>query len=169
MKYRVRYKDQSFDVEVAGDPPYYEVRIDGRPVRVDAAVLDNEAVMSLLVDGASVLGHVVPAGSGTYDVSIGGKVARLEVLDELSSMAQHMKSAADAGLFVLRAPMPGLIVRICVEVGQEVELGTPLVIMEAMKMQNELASEAKGIVREVRVLREQAVESGADLVVIESA
>ena len=71
--------------------------------------------------------------------------------------------------FVLAAPMPGLVVELRVAPGDAVQVGQPLVVMEAMKMQNELVSEAPGVVREVRVRLQQAVESGTELVVIESS
>ena len=167
MKYQVRIDDSHFDVEVDGEPPHFRVQVDGRPLQVDAAPLDD-AVWSLLVDGTSFLSHIVACGGGTYEVSIGGKVARLEVLDELSAMAQKMKSPHQSSSFVLKAPMPGLVVRLCVQVGATVEVGTPLVIMEAMKMQNELASEVRGVVREVHIGTGTAVDSGTPLVAIEA-
>jgi biotin carboxyl carrier protein len=65
--------------------------------------------------------------------------------------------------------MPGLVVELRVKPGDAVQVGQPLVVMEAMKMQNELVSESPGVVREVRVRLQQAVESGTELVVIESS
>lgn len=170
MKYKVAFGERRFEVEIRGAPPVYELVIDGRRARVDAAHLGDESLLSLLLDNDSYLAHVVPseARRGAYDVSIAGKFARVEVLDELASMAQALHAPQNAGRFVLASPMPGLVVEVRVQPGDRVEVGSALVIMEAMKMQNELASEVAGHVTEVRARVGAAVESGAELVVVEA-
>jgi biotin carboxyl carrier protein len=77
-------------------------------------------------------------------------------------------AAAATGPRPVRAPMPGLIVRVEVEPGQEVRAGQPIVIMEAMKMENELRAEAAGLVARVLVAAGQPVEKGAILVEFEA-
>jgi len=170
MKYVVRVQQREFAVDIQGRAPHYELSIDGRNFRVDAANLGHESLLTMLLDNRSLLAHtrLADAGRGLYDVSIGGKYRRLEVLDELASAAQHQREAASQGRFVLEAPMPGVVVAVHVQPGDVVQPGSPLVVMEAMKMQNELASEVAGTVREVRAAENQAVESGAELVVIEA-
>lgn len=170
MKYNVRVGGRDFQVEVDGEAPRYRVVIDGKPLHVDATNLGDAALMTMLVDGASVLAHtrVADARRGLYDIAIGGKYRRLEVLDELTFATQRATSAEKSGRFVLEAPMPGLVVAVRVKPGDHVEHGTPLIVMEAMKMQNELLSETTGTVREVRASVGQAVESGVELVVIEA-
>ena len=169
MKYTVQAERRKFVVEVDGEPPHYSVCIDGRRLAVDAARLGDESLLSLLVDHAAFLAHVVPVAGrpGLYDVSSGGKVARLEVQDELTALAQQLHAPDARGRFVLHAPMPGLVVEVRVRPGDRVQAGVPLVVMEAMKMQNELGSETAGIVREVLARVDQAVESGAPLLVVE--
>jgi len=168
MKYIVHWNDRRFEVDVSGERPDYKVRLDGREVTVDAQSLGDPSLLSILLDRASYLAHVVPSPSAHdhWDVSTGGKFARLEVLDELSSMAKQMHAAQSGGAFVLQAPMPGLVLDIKVSPGDRVQVGTPLVIMEAMKMQNELTSEIDGVVREVHTTPRTAVESGARLMEI---
>jgi len=77
-------------------------------------------------------------------------------------------AAADTGPAPLTAPMPGLVVRINVEPGDPIRAGQPLVVMEAMKMENELRATSDGVVRAVRVQPGAAVEKGTVLVEIAS-
>ena len=170
MKYVVSWQDRTWEVEVSGERPQYCVRIDGKEYPVDAHALGDASMLSVLLDHTSYLTHVVPSTTSRdhWDVAVGGKFARIEVLDELSSMAKQMHAAQSSGSFVLTAPMPGLIVDIKVQSGDRVEVGTPLIVMEAMKMQNELTSEIAGTVQEIHAAPQDAVESGAKLMEIES-
>jgi biotin carboxyl carrier protein len=170
MKYSVRVQGRAFAVEIAGEAPRYDITIDGRTFKVDAADLGDEALLTMLMDHESHLAHtrVADARRGMVDVSIGGKYRRLEVLDELTAVTQHRADDAGPERFVLAAPMPGLVVALHCAPGDAVRAGSPLVVMEAMKMQNELVSDVDGVVREVRVQLHQAVESGMELVVIEA-
>jgi biotin carboxyl carrier protein len=170
MKYSVRVQGTTFAVEIEGQAPRYRITIDGRPFQVDAANLGDDALLTMLVDHESLLAHtrLADVRRGLVDVSIGGKYRRLEVLDELTAVTQHEAGQDRQGRSVLSAPMPGLVVAVQVAPGDVVQVGTPLVVMEAMKMQNELVSEMDGVVREVRVRVHQAVDSGTELVVIEA-
>jgi biotin carboxyl carrier protein len=160
MKYTVRVPGREYQVEIAGDGPGYRITIDGRSFEVNASNLGDEALAHT---------RVADARRGLIDVSIAGKYRRVEVLDELAAARAHAADKDHQGRFVLEAPMPGLVVDLRVKPGDTVQAGQPLVVMEAMKMQNELVSEAPGVVREVRVRLQQAVESGTELVVIESS
>jgi biotin carboxyl carrier protein len=168
VKYIVHWNDRRYEVDVSGTRPDYRVCIDGEEVRVDAHTLGDPSLLSILLDRASFLAHVVPSSTAHdhWDVSTGGKFARLEGLDELSSMAKQMHAAQAGGAFVLQAPMPGLVLDVKVAAGDQVQIGTPLVIMEAMKMQNELVSEINGTVQEILTTPQTAVESGARLMEI---
>jgi biotin carboxyl carrier protein len=90
----------------------------------------------------------------------------IEALDERRRAIQDMtgRAAAHAGPAPLVAPMPGLVVRVNVKPGDQVQAGQPLVVMEAMKMENELRSASAGIVRTVRIQPGATVEKGAVLV-----
>jgi len=169
MKYTVRDGERVWQVEIAGEAPRWSLRIDGRALDIDAVHLGDDAVLALLVDRESVLAHtrIVDAANGLVDVGIAGKHRRLEVLDELALAARAATGGRTTGAAILSAPMPGLVVAIHVRPGDRVTAGTPLVVMEAMKMQNELVAESAGVVGEVRAVVGAAVESGAPLVVIE--
>src|SRR5437867_13382515 len=108
MKYSVRLQHRSFQVEISGSAPAYELTIDGERVRVDAASLGDDSLLTLLLDGASLLAHTHAADArrGLYDVSIGGKSRRGEVRDELPSAAQKMQAESARGRLRLGAPLP---------------------------------------------------------------
>jgi len=107
---------------------------------------------------------------GRYRVSLAGGETLVELRDPL---AARLASAAPGATFrqareiEIHAPMPGVVFAVHTREGDEVAEGTPLIVLEAMKMQNSLASPAAGIVRSVRVAPGQTVDGGALLVVIE--
>jgi biotin carboxyl carrier protein len=105
-------------------------------------------------------------GKGTFTLDIEGHTYTVEALNERTRAIRDMtaKSAAASGPAPLKAPMPGLIVRINTAVGKRVEAGDGLVVMEAMKMENELRASAAGIVKAIHIVVGTAVEKGALLV-----
>jgi biotin carboxyl carrier protein len=171
MKFIVRVQERAFEVEVARHADGWDVRVDGEHFPVDASHLGDASLLTMLIAGRSVLAHtrVADPRRGLFDVSIGGHSRRVEVLDPLAAATQAAKRAAASGRVALEAPMPGLVVAVRVQPGDTVQPGTPLIVMEAMKMQNELASEVAGLVREVHATVGLAVESGTELVVIEAS
>jgi biotin carboxyl carrier protein len=170
MKYAVRAGGRTWEVEISGEAPRYTVTIDGRRFDIDAMHLGDPSLLTLLLDRESVLAHArADLQRGFYNVAIRGKHRRLEVLDPLALASRSAAQSAATGRIVLEAPMPGMVVAVRVAPGDRVEAGTPLVVMEAMKMQNELLAEAGGVVREVRAAVGQAVESGAELVVFDAS
>jgi pyruvate carboxylase subunit B len=109
------------------------------------------------------------AGRGDYVLWIDGFEYRVEALDERARAIRDLSAATAVatGPAPLVAPMPGLVVRVTVEPGQSVSAGQGLVVVEAMKMENELRSPAAGTVKSVRVTPGTAVEKGAVLVELE--
>ena len=106
---------------------------------------------------------------GRYAVWIDGFRHEIDALDERTRAIQDLAaaSAGARGPAPLIAPMPGLIVRVSVSPGQAVTAGTGLVVMEAMKMENELRASADGTVKAVHARPGQAVEKGMVLVELE--
>ena len=125
----------------------------------------------LLTVGDEVHRLIIKRGEsrGSYTITVGGFRYDVEAVDERTRVIRDLSgvSAAAAGPAPLKAPMPGLIVRINVEAGAEVQAGQGLVVMEAMKMENELRATAAGKVKRVVVSVGQAVEKGALLVEME--
>jgi biotin carboxyl carrier protein len=108
-------------------------------------------------------------GRGRYTLWVDGYRYETEALDERTRAIQDLSaaSAGPLGPAPILAPMPGLIVRVNVKVGDTVEAGEGVVVMEAMKMENELRATAAGVVKSVEVAAGTAVEKGALLVSLE--
>jgi pyruvate carboxylase subunit B len=127
--------------------------------------------IQLLTLGTTVHRIIVAAAGarGRYTMSLDGFRYEVEALDERSRAIRELSVAAGgaAGPAPLRAPMPGLIVRVNVQPGDAVRAGQGLVVMEAMKMENELRAPAAGVVKSVAVAAGTAVEKGAVLVELE--
>jgi acetyl/propionyl-CoA carboxylase alpha subunit len=135
--------------------------VDGRAVVADVRML-QPGVLSLLIDGRQY--RCVLDGDG---VVINGRRFGFEVTDPRSLQGRRGVGAGTDGPRPVKAPMPGRTVRVLVEVGDEVEEGQALLVIEAMKMQNELKSPKTGRVVKIAVGVGDAVGSGDVLVVVE--
>jgi biotin carboxyl carrier protein len=101
-----------------------------------------------------------------YTVSLGGHRIAVEIVDARNALRKAAQRGHD-GMAELRAPMPGKVVKVLVAEGADVEVNQGLVVIEAMKMQNEVKSPKKGVVRKVGVKEAAAVNAGDLLVVVE--
>jgi biotin carboxyl carrier protein len=163
-------------VEIAGKR--IEVAVDGDQVSVDGGAAETARVSEL--EGTPVrlvtIGNAVhrvmarrDGQRGSFVLRIDGRRYAVEALDERTRTIRDMSVAAKGpvGPQPVRAPMPGLMVRIDVKVGDQVIAGQGVAAMEAMKMENELRAPAAGRVKAVRATVGQAVEKGAMLVEFE--
>ena len=166
MKYLVRIGGEDHTVLLDGDG----VHIDGEDVAAHVEQIDGTPVRMVTV-GNEVHRVVVRPGPsrGLYTIWLDGYRFDVEALDERTRAIRDLsgKSAAPAGPAPLKAPMPGLIVRVHVQLGDAVQPGQPLVVMEAMKMENELRATAAGTVKAIPVTPGTAVEKGALLIELE--
>jgi biotin carboxyl carrier protein len=151
-------------VEVRHADGRFAVTLAGRPMQIDY-VPEGRHFASMLVEGKSYEVGLEPRAGG-YAVYLGADTLEVQ-LHEASRAAALVATKPAHGAGRVQAPMPGKIVRVLVPVGQQVAAGEGLVVMEAMKMENELRAARAGRVREVRVAEGQAVETGALLVVLE--
>lgn len=156
MIYHVTVGERTFSVEFGPDG----VSVDGRSVNTDFGRIEGGPIRSLLVDGASHQLAARRVGKETWDLHMRGRRIRADVIDERTRVIREMtgSSAAPVGPRPIVAPMPGMVVRIEVAEGDTVRTGQGLVIVEAMKMENELKAEADGVVTRVHVAEGQAVE-----------
>jgi len=153
-------------VEVTGGPLRYTVTIDGRRMDVDWREAGGPFVSLLTApEGRSYHVGLEPRPGG-YRVLVGSEEFAVDLL-EATRVDGPAARCAPAGPARLLAPMPGRIVRVMAEPGQPVAAGEGLVVMEAMKMENELRSPRAGRVAEVHARERQTVETGALLVVVE--
>jgi pyruvate carboxylase subunit B len=166
MKYYVEIGDRTFEVDIGPEG----VSVDGRPVEADLQANHGSHLWHLVLDGRS---HTLRArrrdGRGDWELEIDGRRHRALALDERSRAIRELAgtAAVSQGPVELTAPMPGLVIKIEVKEEEQVERGQGLVIIEAMKMENELKAMTAGRVVGVRVAPGQAVDKGETLLVIE--
>jgi pyruvate carboxylase subunit B len=147
------------------------IRIDGQAVDAELVDVPGTPLRHLRIDGESwPLVARKAAERGDWDVHIGGGRFAVTVVDERTKAIREMTGRADGprGPRPLRAPMPGLVARVEVTAGQIVRRGDGIVIVEAMKMENELKADTGGVVSRIHVTPGQAVEKGALLVEFEA-
>jgi biotin carboxyl carrier protein len=175
VKYFVRVGGTPFEVEVEGS----RVLVGGEAFEAQFAAVPGTPLHHLLLNGASwtLAAEPGPAAEGAdlgrapWVVSAVGERFQVEVVDERTHQIQERTDPAPrpASDGVVAAPMPGLVVRVEVTEGQRVEAGAGLVVVEAMKMENELRAPGPGVVTRVHVAAGEAVEKGAPLVTLGSA
>jgi biotin carboxyl carrier protein len=154
--------DDTVRVEVRGGDGGYTVALDGSPIRVDVAA-SSLPFASLLVEGASHEVGVEKRPEG-YVVHFPGDAVSVSLREAARGTSPGVPRGH--GPARLTAPMPGRVVRVLEAPGAEVAAGQGLVVIEAMKMENELKSPRAGRVQEVAVREGQAVEAGALLAVV---
>ncbi|HXL51709.1 MAG TPA: biotin/lipoyl-containing protein [Gemmatimonadales bacterium] len=167
MKYFVTIGSQTHEVEVDGN----RVTVDGVGLDSDLAAVSGTPLYHLLLGGESWTVAAEPLeGDGRWALGVLGERVEVVVQDQRSSRSEAIgrKSQPAPGGGTVRAPMPGLVVRIEVAEGQQVDAGAGLVVVEAMKMENELRAPRPGTVQTVHVAVGQAVEKGASLVTLAS-
>jgi biotin carboxyl carrier protein len=143
----------------------YEVTIDGQTVHVDAA-RSGKTIYSIIENGRQFEVIVDETGAHGFDVLVGGQLLHLQAFDERSRLLAATAKASASGPQRVEAEMPGKVVKISAPVGTPVQEGQGVVILEAMKMENEIKSPVDGVVSEVGVSEGQTVESGALLFVV---
>lgn len=165
MRYFITIADRTFTVELGGDHPL----IDDQPVEVDAARLPASQLHHLRIDGRSYPLDLARGGSkGRWEVTIAGRRIEASAIDERTQAIRQLAGTPPTETErTVTAPMPGLVVSIPVEVGQSVRAGEGVVIVEAMKMENELKAPGDGVVARIHVQPGDAVEKGAVLLVLE--
>jgi acetyl/propionyl-CoA carboxylase alpha subunit len=156
MKYVTTIGEREYLVEIIDE---HHVLVDGVPLDVDFQAVSERTVYSLLVNNRSYEGLVYPSDEG-WQVLVLGSQYELLVEDERE---KRLRASMGGGPlehldFHLRAPMPGLVVAVPVNEGQSIAKGDVLVVLESMKMQNELRSPRAGNVVRVRVKPGDSVE-----------
>jgi acetyl/propionyl-CoA carboxylase alpha subunit len=156
MKYITTVEDKQFLVEIIDEK---HVSVDGKIYNVDFESVSGQPVFSLIVDGKSHEAYV-QEGDEIWQVLMRGRLYPVKVEDEREKRLRAAAGAdvAETGEFHLRAPMPGLVIAIPVTDGQEVKKGQVLLILESMKMQNELKSPRDGKISRIRVKPGESVE-----------
>jgi len=166
MKYVATLDGTSHVVEVTGGEGRYRLTVGDDVWEVDAR-LTAQGIYSLLIGGVSYVADVVDR-EGTCMVDVGGEAYEVLVEEQTRWIIRTKGGAAGAGHGQsVRAPLPGKITHVAVRPGDRVQAGDTLVVIEAMKMENEFKAAAAGTIAEVRVTVGQAVNPGDVMVVLE--
>lgn len=156
MKYITAVEDKQFIVEIVDDK---HVRVDDKLYEIDFETVSGQPVYSLIVDGKSHESYIYQ-DDDHWQVLMHGRLYSVSVEDEREKRLRAAAGGgvAETGEFHLRAPMPGLVVAIPVAEGQEVKRGQVILILESMKMQNELKAPRDGTIGRIRVKPGETVE-----------
>jgi biotin carboxyl carrier protein len=144
----------------------FEVTIDGKTVHVDAK-RSGPTIYSIIEDGKQFEAMVDEKGAHDFDVLVGGRLFHLESIDERTRLLAGSAAIAVSGPQTVEAEMPGKVVKLSAAVGDEVSEGQGVVIIEAMKMENEIHSPVDGLVTEISVSEGETVEPGTPLFTVE--
>src|SRR5260221_7383107 len=165
MIYEVTIAKKTYRVELLRTVSGWRCTLHGRNVPLDV-VSTQDNVLSILVNGKSYEVKQENTGSDA-GIVVGHERFVASVRDPRSFRSRRGAGIADHGVKKLTAPMPGKVVRILAGVGAEVGLGQSLIVIEAMKMQNELKAPKKGVIKKLSVTEGATVEAGQGLVEVE--
>jgi len=166
MKYIATVEGKEFLVEVMDDK---HISVNGKVYEVDFESVVGQPVYSLIVDGKSHEGYVRPDEDDTLHVLLHGRLYLVSIVDEREKRLRAAAGGgvAETGEFRLKAPMPGLVVAIPVAEGQAVKKGQVLIVLESMKMQNELKAPRDGVVNRIKVKAGESVEQKQSLLSVQ--
>ena len=165
MIYEVTLGKKTYRVELTRASEQWKCRLDGRDLPVDI-VYGQNGVLSLLLGGKSYEVKQETVGAET-NVVVGHERFNASVRDPRSFRSRSRVGAAEQGVMKIKAPMPGKVVRVLAGVGTQVELGQSVIVIEAMKMQNELKAPKNGVVKKINVVEGAAVDAGQALAEVE--
>jgi biotin carboxyl carrier protein len=177
MRYMGTVGDQRFSISVDENGQQRQVSLDGTAHTVDWLRIGNAVAKtgagcySLLINHRSyeVVVRRLEAddeGGQRFEVLIDGQPYEVRLEDERERALASLAGSHESGDATVKAPMPGLVVNIPVAVGDAVQRGQTVAVLEAMKMENDLGAPRNGIVKEIKVSTGQAVNQGQPLVIV---
>ncbi len=166
-KYYVQAEDQTLEIDFEEQGSLLAVKIGDERMLVDLQQVNEPSLFSLIIDNHS-FEVFVEEQADEYEVLIAGELFRLKVQDEWARRLANIqrKSRVQEGDLPIKAPMPGAVVAVQVAPGDQVERGQGLVILGAMKMENQIKAPRAGVVRSVHCEQGQTVEQGRVLLVL---
>ncbi|HET6446350.1 MAG TPA: biotin/lipoyl-containing protein [candidate division Zixibacteria bacterium] len=164
MKYITTVNGDKYEIDIDQED---RITVDSKTYKTDVQFLSDSGVLSLLLNNHSVEA-IVEQREDSWEVLIHGELYTVLVQDERAfRLAKERGSSFEvSGDAIIKSPMPGLIIDILVDVGQSVEKGEKIVVLESMKMENELRSPRDGVVSHIYVSPGAGVEKGQALVTI---
>lgn len=168
--YYIEINGRKLEIEISANDAITEITVDGRTTSVDFRRRSNSNSVSLLIDNRS---HLVDIrhDNDRYQVHSGSQVFDVLVMDERSAsirelIGEHASKRKDRG--EIRAPMPGLVVKLNAGVGDQITCGQGVIVVEAMKMENEIPAPISGTIESIKVKPGMAVDKGDILLVIKA-
>ena len=166
MRYHVSLRDRTYAVDLNGAT----VSVDGERLEAHWAQIPGTPLIHLILGKESwtVVCQPLDDAGRRWAMGAVGERVELDVQDDRSKQIEALtgQSRRPRASGVIKAPMPGLVVRVEVTIGQAVETGTGLVVVEAMKMENELRAPQRGVVQQIHVSAGERVEKGTPLVTL---
>jgi len=152
-------------VELERDAERWKISLDGQAVSADVVEIDSNT-LSLLLDGQSYEVRVTPSAGGALKLQTGLQEFTAEVVDPRAWRGRTHGALEVEGRQHVVAPMPGKVVRVLVQAGDTVEAGQGILVVEAMKMQNEIRSPKGGTIERLNVREGQPVNAGEVLCIV---
>lgn len=164
MKYYSRIGETEYEIIIDKD----QIFVDGEPVIVDLKQSGVPELYSILFGGRSY-DMLIETERSNYAVTFRGEQFHVQVEDERTRRLNTGRKAPALphGELPIKAPIPGLVVKVLVEKGSQIEDGQPLIILEAMKMENIIKATGSGIVKAIKVSTKDAVEKNQVLIEME--
>lgn len=170
MKLEVHLQDVSGKktrvVELQREGERFQVAIDGQPVQADAIEISTNTI-SVILDGQSFVIHVTPSLDGKLKLQCGPHEFSADIIDPRVWRGRKQGALEVEGRQQIVAPMPGKVIRLLVAAGDTVEAGQGLIVVEAMKMQNEIKSPKSGTLERFLAKEGQTVNAGDILAWVE--
>jgi acetyl/propionyl-CoA carboxylase alpha subunit len=165
VKFEAHLDNQSLSLEINQSGPRVELQIQGEQYEAD--VIDVSPGRYSIVWGGKVFDvHVDALRNGEFHVSLRDRRFAVELVDPRKLKSLRQRHADSSGVVSISSPMPGKIVRLLVADGQAVEPGQGVVVVEAMKMQNELKAPKSGTIKNLNAHEGKTVNAGEELMVI---
>jgi len=165
VKYYVSVNGRAHEVELVERAGKRLVKVDGKDLDLSYAEVDDLGQVVLLSRGKSY-GLSIEGGETRVAITLAGHFYDVELEDERERAAHAAERAAGKGGGMVSSVMPGVVVEVLVKKGAAVEKGEPLLILSAMKMQNEISAPSSGVVKDLFVAPGQAVSAGEKLVML---
>lgn len=167
MKYYVTIEDRTVEIVLSDTPVERVATIDGVEYTFDLAAVSGGAFFSLMVNNASHEIMVEDTEAG-MEIIVGGQLFHIAVQDEWERRLATIqrRNTTDTGEIVVRAPMPGAVIAVTATIQARVARGEGLVILSAMKMENDIRAPRDGVITVVHVSPGDKVEHGAPLVTL---
>ena len=165
MIYEVTIAEKTYRIELQRTGDGWRCKLDGRELPLDVTSA-QKGVLSLLLNGRSYEVKQDAAGAET-NIVVGHERFNVSLRDPRSLRSRRTSGGAEQGVKKITAPMPGKIVRVLAREGSEVQAGQSVIVIEAMKMQNELKAPKNGVVKKINVAEGAAVDAGQALAEVE--